>query len=147
MEGNENVASAAFERVRSIGAKPITVTQSLPMGLLIHDGVALTSESMGFTLDRLRNNLRRYRFAGDELEREVVRIAVGPTRTAEEMLKAGSDQVVYPFGWHKHEMTRLMKRIFHGHGKRVVVVFDEAWALLGQLPNHQDHVRQFRYGN
>ncbi|WP_199047489.1 MULTISPECIES: hypothetical protein [unclassified Dyella] len=90
---------------------------------------AAPRESMGFIEERLRRNLKRYRFRGEALEQELQRIVRGPEIKRLEDVVTG-DIELYPFGWPKTKMKRLMKRIFHGRGRRMLLVYDKAWHLL-----------------
>ncbi|EOM7671316.1 hypothetical protein ACNCQC_004601 [Escherichia coli] len=81
-----------------------------------------------FPRSRLRKTLRRYRYRGEALKAEVERIMRGPGLTP-----AAGACVIYPYGWQKHQMTRLMKRIFHGLGRPQLLVMDEFWCLNGDM--------------
>ncbi|EDP0643663.1 hypothetical protein K1144_004258 [Salmonella enterica] len=82
-----------------------------------------------FPRSRLRKTLRRYRYRGEALKAEVERIMRGPGL---ELAPVAGRRVTYPYGWQKHQMTRLMKRIFHGLGREQLLFVDEFWLLHGQ---------------
>lgn len=75
-----------------------------------------------FTQLRLRKRLRHYGYRGARLEAELQRIVAGPPPGT----RRQGDRV-YPYGWRKHQMTRVMKRIFCGFSRSRSVFFDEFW--------------------
>lgn len=139
MEQQEHPPVLGYEPVRPRPRHLTTVTQSLA-----DFEQAAPRESMGFTEERLRRNLKRYRFRGEALEQELQRIVRGPEIKRLEDVVTG-DVELYPFGWPKTKMTRLMKRIFHGRGRRMLLVYDEAWHLMQHLD--LEPVRHHRYSN
>ncbi|TJY57406.1 hypothetical protein E4T66_18540 [Sinimarinibacterium sp. CAU 1509] len=87
-----------------------------------------------FPQQRLRNRLRHYGYRGAALDAEVARIMAGPQ--APDGLRFGLHDV-YPYGWYKDQMTRVMKRIFCGFGGPQMVVLDEAWRLWASADGSQ----------
>ncbi len=105
---------------------------------------------------RVRKYLGRHGLRGAALRAEVDRITAGyaasvlktnefatlslaPGKALErlnteaEVAAMGKERVRYPYGWPKKAMTRLMKRMFHGHAKRVYPpIMDEFWLLAGK---------------
>lgn len=87
---------------------------------------------------RLARNLYRYGMRGPALDAEVERVVRGPWydrasrwHLAEPFhLRSPGDCVVYPYGWRRHELSRLMRRVFHGHGRWVSHGLDEVWQTL-----------------
>lgn len=102
-----------------------------------------------FSRARVRKFLARHGFRGAALKAELDRITTGysPLRSVEAVHGAESSPIAavahpdpaavrirYPYDWPKASMTRVMKRMFHGHGKRVgPPIFDEFWAAMGSL--------------
>lgn len=74
-----------------------------------------------FSRSKVRKYLARHGLRGARLKSEVDRITRG---YAQHLLDGhapvrdkGLLQMRYPYGWPKSAMTRLMRRMFHGHGK------------------------------
>jgi hypothetical protein len=83
-----------------------------------------------FAPKRVRNNLRRHGLDEAALDAECARIISGPSPALlqERNPETRYNVVEYPYGWRKHEMSPLMKRIFHGFGcKRPAPFFHEVW--------------------
>lgn len=105
---------------------------------------------------RVRKYLGRHGLRGAALRAEVDRITAGyaasvlkanefatlalaPGKALErfnaeaEVAAMGAERVRYPYGWPKKNMTRLMKRMFHGRAKRVYPpIMDEFWLMAGR---------------
>lgn len=117
----------------------IQITQSL------EDFTAAGSEP-AFSRTRVRKYLGRHGLHGTALTAEVDRItrgyaaslfmATGGQPTGGEWPDPLLSAAHYPYGWPKPAMTRLMKRMFHGHQRRAhpILVVDEFWQLAKPLP-------------
>lgn len=93
-------------------------------------GVALRAE-----VDRITAGYAAYVLKANEF----ATLALAPGKALDrfnaeaEVEAMGAERVRYPYGWPKKNMTRLMKRMFHGHAKRVYPpIMDEFWLMAGR---------------
>lgn len=114
------------------------------------------SSDPAYSRARVRKYLGRHGLRGAALRAEVDRITAGyaasvlkanefatlalaPGKALDrfnaeaEVAAMGKERVRHPYGWPKKAMTRLMKRMFHGHAKRMYPpIMDEFWLLAGR---------------
>lgn len=120
--------------------KTVSMTQN------IIDDINIPLNDVRYSRSRIRKFLNCHGMKGVKLKAELDRITYGyKAALIKEHLKTGATikdafasqshldkkTTHYPYGWPKKSMTRLMKRMFHGYGKKVFpVVVDEAYMLL-----------------
>lgn len=120
--------------------KTVSVRQS------IIDDINIPLNDARYSRSRVRKFLKGHGMKGIELKVELDRITYGyKAALIKDSLKVGAaiedifaglpqlcnEKMNYPYGWPKKSMTRLMKRMFHGHSKSVSpIIMDEAWMLI-----------------
>lgn len=97
-----------------------------------------------FPRKRIRSFLKAHGYRGPALDLECDRVMAGPRPELElEEIKAGtckSLQTKHPYGWQRHQMPRLWRRMFHGSRTSLVVTIclDEYHLLPGVVVDGAD---------
>lgn len=115
-----DVMATAFSTMRKYGMNILTVTQHMDINAYVKSDPRMPRK-------RLRRYLGQYGLRGEELSREVRRIAAGPERRDSTLLEGIYH--TWPYGWEPADFTPMMRRIFRGKRTRHVMMFDEMSAL------------------
>ncbi len=68
------------------------------------------------TAKTVRRRLSVFGYRGNKLTIEVKRIVAGPPHSSVGLNQGLPKEMRYPFGWSQSMLSRVMRRIFKGHG-------------------------------